>query len=217
MWDKLKGLVIESDPAPAASAPQVAAPGKPLVTPMGSTPITFTPPGVNMDFVNAIKKAIFSRPSAYLTLLEASTKLEAFIADPNMRMKAAWQTSGGGRSAQEVVNAVTAHLADVDGEERKFNVAVQNQIQTAVGTLVNQAATLRQDNDNCRKQVEQLTQQITQLNDRVTQQDTMALQLDGQITDSRAKLDQSSNEFKVAAQVVRDELSAHRTTITSTL
>src|SRR5574343_471788 len=114
VWDMIKGAIFEDEPgsAPKAAAPAAAPVAQPA---QAGSPVVYATPGVNMDMVTAIKKAIFSRPTPFTTLMAAADKLSSIIADSNLRLKAAFATASEGRTAKQVADAVDVHLVDVDG------------------------------------------------------------------------------------------------------
>jgi predicted nucleic acid-binding Zn-ribbon protein len=86
-----------------------------------------------------------------------------------------------------------------------------------VGAQEQRAAALRTSNETARKQIESLTAQIQQLNETIIRQESEAHQIDSEVTVARADLDSKAREFAAAAQFVRDELTAQRASITTTL
>lgn len=222
VWDKLRSLVLEEDPAKSA-APQNAAPIQPAASavPPGTTtaaaPILYQAPGANQEMVQLIKKSIFSRSSAFTTLMAAAEKLESFIPDVVTRYKAAWSTSSGGRSAQDVINALQTHLLDVDNEERRFQALIEEQRKGSIGVKQTRVVSLRGDNDDSRAKIQALTAQIQGLTEHISKQELEISSLESEITAKNAELESTLGEFKVAAASVRDELNQYRSSIAVSL
>jgi len=219
MWDKLKGMVWEEDPntvkaapvAKSAPAAQPATGGAPAAT-IGS----FTP-GVNPQFVEAIRKGVFSKNTALTQLITAADALAELIPDQMTRFKAAYKTTGNGRSPQQIVQAVDIHLADVDGEEARFKVALDqklgSEIQQATLTVQQADAAVEQ----MRAEIERAQQRIAQLQTQITETSGKRAEAASAVQTKTAELENTAGAFKLAANAVRAELQQIKVTVSTAL
>lgn len=206
--DKVKGMIIEEEPAVEAAPAQPATLDKVAVRPTSQ---------LNQDMVAAIRKETFSRNTVLTALMTAATELADIIPDSTMRLKAAQKTAGGGRSGKDIADAVAIHLNDVDNAELKFGQALSAKVQAEVGGLTRQADALEQSAADSQRQVQALTQKLQELQATIGEQAKQAASLRSQAQVKEAELRQAELEFKAAAQTVRAELNDHKSTILSTL
>lgn len=230
VWDKiggaLKGALFEEDPnapKPAAAPPQAPAqPGQQVSaqsapTMMSAAPSVYATPGVNMDMVTAIKKAIFSRATPFTTLMAAADKLASILPDVNTRLKAAFATASDGRSAKQVADAVDIHLVDVDGEERKFAGALQARTQQDIGSAQQRVAGLKAASDSATAQIAALQAQIQAAQETIQRNAVDVSTLEAEIATKTIELQNAERDFKIAADFVRSELAANKQAILSSL
>lgn len=205
VWNAIKGAIFEEEPTageqPAPSpAPAPSTTGQPMH--VGST--------VNPEFVAAIKKAVFGRPTALTSLVEAAEKLANIIPDPTTRFKAAYATAGSGRTVQQIAAAADIHLADVEGEEMRFKAAVDAKLGTEIQQLESIAT-------NSATQITQLQRQLEEIQQRIIQLTQQQAEASANASQKKMELQLTSDQFKAAAQIVRNEIQALRTTVTSAL
>lgn len=218
--DKLKAAVYEptAEQAAQTQAQVTATTGlgvASMTTPGGQAFSTIA--SVNSNMVAAIKKVTFGRNTAFTQLLAASEALADVIPDQVMRLKAAHKTAGGGRTGRQIAEAVDVHLADVDSEERKFGSMIDSKIASDVGAIEQQAASAQQTVDHGSVEIQQLTQRIADLQASIGQAQGIVQSAQLQVTQKRAEFEGAKNEFKLAANAVRNELNNSKSAIVSTL
>lgn len=208
-----KSALWEDDSQPSQNQ-QAQTPS--AVTPAaGGVAPTFTP--ASNPFVEAIRKQVFSRNTAFTALTTAADALKDIIPDPVMRLKAAHKTGGLGRSTKEFSDAITIHLSDVDGEERRFTAALDQRVQADVGGLKAQAQMVADQSTALANSIKVMQEQIVQAQSQIAEKTRQVAELTTSAQQQEIELRRSEQEFKVAAQFIRDELNAQRAAITSTL
>lgn len=214
--DGIKGAIFKDEPNSAPAQPQ---PTKPQPANVSSTPgiAGMVIPNTNNQFVEVIRKQVFTRVTAFTALQNAADSLKDIIPDPVTRLKAAHKTGGLGRSTKEFSDAITIHLNDVDSEERRFTNALEQKVTADVGGLKTQAQTAQNTVTSLTDQIAKAQEQILLWQNQIAEKSTLANQLLGEASQKEAELRQSEQEFKAAAQIVRDELNTQRAAINSTL
>lgn len=207
-----KSALWEDDSQPAQQTAQAASVKSPAT---GAATPTFV--ATNNQFVEAIRKQVFSRNTAFTALTSAADALKDIIPDPVMRLKAAHKTGGLGRSTKEFSDAITIHLSDVDGEERRFMTALDQRVQADVGGLKAQAQMVADQSAALANSIKAMQEQIAQAQTQIAEKTQQVAQLTAQAQQQEIELRQSEQEFKAAAQTIRDELNTQRAAITSTL
>lgn len=210
-------VLVDPGPGVAPAAPAPAAVAAPAAAPKGPVPAaTFAAPA-NNEFVEAIKKGVYARNTAYTQLLAAADKLASIIADPTTRLKAAYATAGEGRAPMQIAAAVDIHLSDVDGEEARFKAAMEQKASREIGGANQQA-------EQCKGRIVAFEAEIVSMTQRITDLQNAILQArndhDAAVTsavEAQRAIDAAAGEFKVAAAAVRAELTASKAAITSTL
>ncbi len=213
MFKSIKGLLFEEDPAQAA-APQAAPaqtaattatiptqPGQAAAAPIATSP--------KQAIVEAIRKATMSRNTAYTQLARAADALHDLIPDQVMRLKAAYRTSGAGRTAQQIAEAIDIHLQDVGGEELRFHQMIEGKLSVVVGGQRRQAQAAADAAKAAQEQIHALEKLIAEKNEEAIRIMAEAAQLE-------ADLQQSHADFKLAAAQVRSELEGSKALIIST-
>lgn len=215
--NKIKGaasdLLFEDDGSkPSATPTPVAAPS---AAKLGG--VFAMAPQVNADMVAAIRKVTFGRNTAFTALHAAADALVDIIPDPTMRLKAAQKTAGGGRGAKEITEAIGIHLNDVDGEERRFQAALDSKVQAEVGNLKLQAERAASVVTNSSAEIQKLQARITELTSTISEQTAISTNLEQEAALKEAELLATGKAFQAAAQAVRDELNAQKASILSVL
>lgn len=220
MWDKLKSLVMEDDcAAPAATpAPKIRPATTSVQPPVQGAPIVYGAgaPALNQGFVDAIRKATFTRNTALTNLIQQSENFIGIIDDPVVRIKAAHKASGS-RSAKDITDAVAIHLSDVDGEESRFATALNAKIKNDVGSLTMRGDAQERQLELMNSEIATMQERIVKLQANIVDGANALNQLRHDASQKEAELRTAEAEFKVAADHVRAELNGHKTTITSTL
>ena len=210
MWDKFKSAIFEEDP----QAPANPKAGTPTVTvtsgniaagqaiPMGST--------VNPEFVAAIKKAVFGKATALTSLVEAAEKLATIIPDQATRFKAAYATAGNGRTVQQIAAAADIHLADIEGEELRFKAAVDQRLGMEIQQLETSAS-------SAASQIKSLQEQIASAQQRVIELTQQQGEAAAGASQKRMEQQLVSDQFKAAAQLVRNEIATLRQAVVHSL
>jgi hypothetical protein len=213
MFKSIKGLLFEEDPAQAA-APQ-AAPAQTAAAPAAiptqpgqaaAAPIATSP---KQAIVEAIRKATMSRNTAYTQLARAADALHDLIPDQVMRLKAAYRTSGAGRTAQQIAEAIDIHLQDIGGEELRFHQMIESKLATEVEGRRRQAQAAADAARSAHEQIQALEKLIIEKNEEATR-------ISGEAAQVSLDLQQSHADFKLAAAQVRSELEGAKALIIST-
>lgn len=217
LGNKLKGMVYD-DVVPVIVQP-TATPqaGIQAMTQLGGQALGAISTSLNADMVAMIKKVTFGRNTAFTQLLQASESLADVIPDAVMRLKAAHKTAGGGRTGRQIADAVDVHLQDVDGEEMRFKAVVEQNSKVEVGALETQAQTAQDSIVGAQAEIQKAQQLIADLTGTITQQTQVAAHANAEVVQKRAELDAAQNQFKLAAQAVRNELNGSKAAILSTL
>lgn len=220
LWNTLKSAIVEDEPgdAVAQQKPQVA--GQPQAqVPQGTraAPVYIPQAGLNQDMVDAIRKETFSRNTAMTQLITASDSLVDIIADAPTRLRAAQKMAGNGRQPKDFADAVQIHLGDVDGIEMRFNKAIDDNTKKEVGALNAQADAAEKHIVQMNTEIQAMTQRIAQLQQDIGTQTTSLNTYRSEALTKENGLQRTRDEFKAAAEAVRQELNNHKATILSTL
>lgn len=212
----LKGMLYEdadgSKPAPTQQA-QAAQAGT-----MGVASKSFAPmQSINQAMVDAIKKVTYGRNTAFTQLIAASETLSDVIPDPTMRLKAAFKTTGAGRTGRQIAEAVDVHLSDVAGEVRKFDQMIDGKITTEVGQIESQATQAQRQLESASNEIQSLSQRIAALQQSLPELQQAVGTAQSQVVVKRSELEGAKHEFKMAADVVVAELNNSKQAIVSTL
>lgn len=209
----IKGVLFETDPNEAKAVVVVADPQASIGLASTSLPQAT---GINPEYVAAIRKAALTRQSPLTQLMDQLDKFATIIQDPMVRMKAA-HASVPGLTVKQLSDAVDAHLSDVDGEELKFKAMIDSKIAQDVGGvqaeaegLAKQIAQAQADIQAAQTRIAELGQEIGTLSGQLSQAQNLA-------TTKKIELDQASQQFKVAAQAVRSELTSNKQAILTSL
>ena len=212
--DSIKGALFNPDPAAVVAQPTNASPST------GAQPSVILANEVsplNAEMVQAIRKAVFGRNTALTALLTASNKLASIIPDPVQRLKAAFATSADGRTVQQITEAITIHLADVDSEELRFSSVLKQANINDVGSLNAEAESKKQLIVNASAEIQQLQARLGILDATIATLSTEANVLNEKAASKAAELNTAEAQFKIAAADVRQELNGHKSTIMASL
>lgn len=214
--EKFKDAVLVDEPGGQA-APAPAGTKAPVggFTVMGTAPVQ--PAGVNPEFLAAIKKVVMARNTAMTQLLAAADRLANIIPDATTRFKAAAATASDGRTVPQILAAVDIHLQDVDGEEARFKAAINAKMTTEVGALEGTANSLRTMIEAAQNEMQAAQNRIQELSQRVATANNELLDAQNAAAAKRGEIEQLQLQFAAAANVVRQELTAHKSTIQSAL
>lgn len=202
--------------APKPTAGQAAAAAQPLAQP-ASHPAS-SPVGVNADMVNTLKQATFRRVTSYTTLLETAQRLVSVIADPMMRLRAAYATvNGAGRDVAAIAAAIDMHISDLETERQKFKSGVDQKRTNELGTMKQSMVTLNQSNEQLKQSIESIRSQIAGLEQQIQTNTTEISTTNGKVSQREAELARVEQEFDTAATYVRTELEQQKATIVTTL
>lgn len=216
MLNKLKNVLFEQD----EKAKPITTGGPPApLTAQGApvAPLGTALPQRDTKMYDAIRASTFSRSTAYTTLMDAADKLSAIIPDPIQRLKAAHVTSNSGRSAQQIADAVSMHLADIDAESLRFKQAIEEKRRQQIGALDAKASAAQLTITTSTQEVERLTARIQELQLNITKAQTEAAGVNSEKAIAESEIDNAINNFNIAANTLRDELNASKTTVLSTL
>lgn len=212
IWNSIKGALFVEDPAAPAAKTAAPTPAEAPSTTLGATPAgaPSSQSGVNAEFVAAIKKAVFGKQTALTALVTAADSLAEIIPDPTTRFKAAFKTSSAGRTVQQIASAADIHLADVEGEELRFKAAVEQKLGTEITQLESTATNAAAQITALQHQLEEAQKRITQLMQQQAESTALASQ-------KKIELQTVSDQFKAAAQTVRNEIQSLRQAVLTAL
>ncbi len=213
MWSAIKGALFEEDPNAAKPSPTA----QPAAVAAAAPSNVGAAVAADNTFVAALRQAIKARSSAFTNLLAAADKLASIIPDPATRLRAAFATSGEGRSPKEVVDAITVHISDLEGQKLQFQRALEGQRAAKLGGLQAELDALKPANDNAAAQIASMTQSIQQLQQLIATNTARAGELQGQLSAESANFTASAQQFEVALTIVKQELEGQKTAVLSTL
>jgi prefoldin subunit 5 len=218
MWSALKGALFEEDPNAPKPAPVAAKPAA-VVTgaaPTVGQPIVFAPT-VNQAFVDAIRKAVFSKQTALTSLVQVADTMAAIIPDQTTRYRAAFAAAGGGRTVQQVAAAADIHLSDIAGEESRFTAAATAKLGGEMRNMQQVEASLGQGIESATRDIAAARKRIEDLETQVRDATNRLAETQAAIASKKAELEQASSEFKAAADAVRTEITTLRQVVVSSL
>jgi chromosome segregation ATPase len=210
MWSSLKNALFE-DPEFRPNTKPAAV----NTAPMGAAPSAVV--NTENTFVAALRQAIKQRSSAFTNLLAAADKLASIIPDPATRLRAAFATSGDGRGPKEIVDAITVHISDLEGQKLQFQRALESQRAAKLGGLQAELDALKPANDNAAAQIASMTQSIQQLQQLIATNTARGSELQGQLAAETASFTASAQQFELALATVKQELEGQKTAVLSTL
>lgn len=215
MWNKIKDAIFEEDPS--APAPQSDTARQPVNTAgMAAAAASYTP-GVNTEFIAVIKKAVFAKQTALTSLVQAAESLAEIIPDQTTRFKAAFKTAGSGRTVQQIAAAADIHLADVEGEELRFKAAVDAKLGGEINLLESTARGAGEGILLQQNLLEELQRKMAEAQAAIGSLTQQQAEATAKAAAKRAELTLTSDQFKAAAQVVRNEITTLRQTVLTTL
>lgn len=220
MWDKLKNAMFEQDPGaakPATPAPAMTAATLATLAAGPSMAAPLLSPGVNPEFVAAIRKAVMGRNTALTQLMATADKMTNIIADPQLRLKAAYAAAGDGRSVKQIIEAVDVHLSDVDGEELRFKSAMDGKAHAELTPLEQQAVQLGSQIKSAQEQIAAFQARVIELTNNIGTMTQQQAETNTTIANKRHELGVMAEGFKAAASAVRAELQGNKVTISSAL
>lgn len=206
--DSLKSALLQpeqSDPSVVPTATKT----------LGSVSTAVSAPSANADMVAAIRKAVFARNTALTAVLQAADNLSDVIPDPTMRLKAAAKSTG--RDARSIQDAIKIHLSDVDGEELRFNQALQAKSSTELGTLQQTADNMKRQVEAAQAEIDAAQKRIADLTASISSFNAQQNEAITALNTRKQELTIAESQFKAAAGTVRAELATHQSTISSTL
>lgn len=164
-----------------------------------------------------VREAAFRRQSAMTQIMAGMEALSDVIPDPNTRIKAAFKTSSGGRTPQQILDAVAVHIADVDGTLAGFEQALSATKKETEDQSAAKIASLESVITSTTSQIQAYQQQITAAQQRIQDAQTQLIdtQRDAQVR--VAEIEQSAFTFRRAIDTVRNEIIAVRDGIKTAL
>lgn len=217
MWDKFKSAIFEEDP----NAPK-AAPAQGQTTTVRAGNITqgvpsMLSPGVNPEFVAAIRKGVFSKNTALTQLITAADALQTIIPDQVTRFKAAFATAGNGRTPNQIIAAVDIHMADVDGEEGRFKVVLDQKLGSEIQQLNQIVQNAEASVTAMAGEIERSQARIAELQKKMGETAQQRNEAATAVTTKTAELEHTTSAFKLAANAVRGELQQIKASIGAAL
>ena len=211
---KAMGLFVESDTAPAkAPTPKFTAPA----SPSGSGSAVRSAALYDTDMLNTLNGVISKRTSAYTTLITQAENLRDEIPDDGKRIRIAFKTIGGGRTAGDVIKALDVHIADVERERLNFAALTQNQISANAGKARTEASQLTSQNESNAQTVAALTQQIAKLQEQISSNAQRIQELTSSADNAEAEARSVESRFNATAEYVKNDLTNKKQSLTALL
>jgi chromosome segregation ATPase len=209
------GAFVELDEQSGKQAP---APTK-AIPPIVVAPTATSQPAAHPEMLEALTKVITGRKTAYTSLLEAATKLEAVIPDQATRFKAAFVTvSGDGQRSLETINqAIEVHLRDLSGELIRFKGASEQQLTVKVGALRSKVASLSTSAASAQQRIEQLRAEIANLEQQSAAATTEAARLQQEADQAEAEVKSVVQAFEATVETVKADLVERKATLAALL
>lgn len=219
MWNKLKDAIFEADAEtkPGTTTQAAVQGGAPTTPTAGATPAATASDAHQSQFYRALRSSVMSRITAYSSLMIASEKLAAIIPDPIQRLRAAQATSNDGRTVNQVADAVSIHLADIDGEALRFKATLEKKRSEIVGGLNHKKANAELTIASSTQELERLNARMKELHQAIQEAQTIAASVSTEIMAAENDLTTSLNDFTAAANLLREELNLGKNTILSSL
>jgi hypothetical protein len=210
------GSFVELDEAPSAVQPQQAkAPQQPAM-PIGQ-PAQGIHPIINRDMYDSLIKTVLARKTPYTALIEASQRLEAVIPDEGTRIKSAYVmvTTDGQRSMSTITQAIDVHIRDIDGELMRFKATTEQANASKVGALRANADGVSARVQASRQRIEAMTKEIETLTLKINEDVVEEQRLRAEADAAEREVENIAIQFQDAAQTVRDELIARKTSLST--
>lgn len=219
MWKALKDAIIQEEPGTSQPKTQGTTPASASVfsaSPGQSQGVQMASP--DNEFVAVLRKAVKARPTPFTALLDAADRLAGIIPDPNMRLKAAFASvAGEGRGLREVLGAIDAHVADIEGQRLQFSRSLENQRVTALSALEAEKSNLDASNKSAQQQIEQMSQTIQQLQQLISTNTARGAEISVKISTETSRFTGMQSMFDSALSLVKQDLEGQRAAVTSTL
>lgn len=216
MFNSLKSMIFTEDPNQPPAAKPVARPA--TTEQVASAGQVFQHQPINDKFVEALRKTVKGRQTAFTSLLDSAETLKAYIPDETTRFRAAFdQIKGQGRTARDIAAAIEVHVQDLAAQQLQFDNALDKERVNTVGSLENELTRLGPANDAAQQQIQSMAQQMAALNETINKNNMRLNELQGLIGAENNRIISSKSQFDVALNVVQTELNGQKSIILSAL
>jgi len=215
----LKGMIFEDegderDKAKKAESPDAGKKPEPTTpagnavpqTPM-STSTSFVSKGVvNKELLDVLRGQVDkAAPAAFSQFQTLRDTLSSVLTDPVLLVRAAFKAAESGHKMkkEELVATFEARLQILEDERQKFETGVETRRKEVVGGK--------------EAQVSQIEDQIAELSAQLVKAQELLKTLTGEIADQSQKIVSKQQEFKLAHEALKAELTNDFTNITNYL
>lgn len=189
------------------------------VTPKSQPPIInkeATPQ--NNEVMELLNRTINNRKSAYTSLLETARKMEKVLPNEADRIKAAFALiAAEGRTAENVIQAIDVHLSDLEGEHLRFKQQSELQLQTQSKTLKDRIDSLNIQNTTIQNELNSLNKRIQEIQTTLANNNHEIQNSDQQIKELEIKISSIYNQFKLALEATKHDLTSKKSSLSMIL
>lgn len=186
-----------------ASTAQVA-PGAPAV--------------LNQEMVKALQLVVTRRATPFTTLEEKANALVEVVPDPVQRVKAAATLlKAEGRTATQIIQAIDAHISDIDIEQRRFVASSEQQVIKKAGGLRAEVVELDKTNMADASRIETLQREINEVVARIEERKQLIADKTAEADNTENEIKRLAVEFTAAADEVKQTLQQRKSVLTSIL
>lgn len=223
MFDAVKGLLFKEESLTPATPKEPAVAKSTGIGGFAAQPGVASPgghvtPTLNAEMVEALKKVVTNRKTAFTTLEEKSNAMAAAIPDETMRTRAAFGIlSAEGRNATDIIKAIEIHVVDIDGEQGRFSQAIAQAKTEKSGALRNEIANIEKALTNDNDLIQRLQQQIADAQGRVINNQQQITEKSSAVAMVEAECDAKAQQFNAAAEAVKNSLTQRKNVLSSVL
>lgn len=169
-------------------------------------------------YIEVLKTAIKSRPTALTALIQTSEKLAKVIPDSSTRLKAAFEmVRGEGRGIKELLAAFEIHAADLESQRLAFERSIEKEQHKSVGNLETEISNIQVWTQNTNIEIQQAQQRIATLNDEKNASLTRSAELNKLLENEALRFTQEGHDFAAALDIVKTELDTQKSVIQASL
>lgn len=205
IFGKMKGMIFEEDSTRRESSTEtVLVTETPIKGTLTAIPARSRVTTVDEKTYAALSNAVFSKDTPYAKFLKILNPLKDVIVDEATRFKAAYKViQSSGVSLNEIIGSVDVHASTLEREGEKFSKALEEQNNSAVGTLERQYA--------------ETEESLTRLRGEITKLEAMKSQLEADISIERAKVETVKSNFEAAYELLHQQLENDKNKLTQHL
>lgn len=210
VYDPDEGKPVTSAPPSAAAPPPI----QPATASAGAAA-----PLIDPNMLADIQRVVARRAnSAFSFLEEKANTLRGAGLDEATATRAAFQLlKADGKSAEAVISSIDLHVRDIEMEKSAFASGAKAASDQKVAKLRTDATNLTSVNALDETSIAQLNEQIQQIRARIDQRSSMAAQMQTDADAAELDIAQKVNQFTAAADSVVSSLNSKKMTLSSVL